>query len=38
MKGKKNLILFIDFILHTFENLSFIIPIKGIHSRFGTAI
>ena len=33
MKEEKKLILFIDFILHTFENLSFIIPLKGIPSH-----
>ena len=35
IKEKKKLILLIDFILYTFEILSFILPLKGIPSHFG---
>ena len=38
MKEKKQLIYFIDFILNTFKNVSFIIPLNGIPSRFGPSI
>ena len=38
MKEKKKLIPFIDFILRTFKNLSFIVLLKGIHSCFDPAI
>ena len=35
LKEKKKLIVLIDFILYTFEILSFILPLKGIPSHFG---